>query len=146
MARKPILPGQSRSTKCSTRSCQRLMGHKGEHRSTLTAVASPKVPVVFDKTLTLKGETWHIVVLADGTTSSTKVVEVAGPKVLTGGVEVHSADRYTVQPDRPAKARKAKVRNLRFVAPKERIGISGVVGRQRPARRAKAAPQVAAAR
>lgn len=70
MARKAVLPGQSRSTKCSTRSCARLAGHKGDHRNTLTSSAP-----------------------------------------LTGGVEVLSADRYTVQEPKavvPAKARKAR--------------------------------------
>jgi hypothetical protein len=39
MARKSriALPGLSRSTKCSIRYCRRLDGHKGEHRTTLTA-------------------------------------------------------------------------------------------------------------
>lgn len=42
MARKALLPGQSRSTQCRTSSCGRLAGHHGEHRSTLKA--SPAVP------------------------------------------------------------------------------------------------------
>ena len=37
------LPGQSRSIACKTKSCRRLLGHRGDHRSTLTA-AAPKVP------------------------------------------------------------------------------------------------------
>jgi len=50
MARKsrPVLPGQSRSTACST-TCGRLRGHKGTHRPTMsarTATASPKVATV----------------------------------------------------------------------------------------------------
>lgn len=34
------LPGQSRSVACPTRSCRRLAGHKGEHRTTLTKSAT----------------------------------------------------------------------------------------------------------
>ena len=83
MARKIILPGQSRSTKCSTRTCQRLAGHKGDHRQTLTA--TPK-----------------------------------GSVALTGGVEVLSADRYTVQEPKavvPAKAAKRARRPKVVVLP-----------------------------
>jgi len=48
---KPVLPGQSRSPMClagSKTPCHRLLGHKGSHRSTLTATKSPvvKAPVV----------------------------------------------------------------------------------------------------
>ncbi len=38
---KPVLPGQSRSTACS-KTCLRLSGHKGDHRSTLNAPATVK--------------------------------------------------------------------------------------------------------
>lgn len=35
------LPGQSRSIACKTKSCRRLDGHQGDHRSTLTRSAKP---------------------------------------------------------------------------------------------------------
>lgn len=34
---RPVLPGLSRSITCSSKSCARLLGHKGSHRQTLTA-------------------------------------------------------------------------------------------------------------
>lgn len=45
MAKRIILPGLSRSTKCSTRACHRLDGHKGEHRGTLMATKSQSIAV-----------------------------------------------------------------------------------------------------
>lgn len=83
MAKRIILPGLSRSTKCSTRSCQRLDGHKGAHRGTLTA--GPKVQSV----------------------------------ALDGGVEVLSADRYTVQPEAGRKAPARKARKATAAAPRK---------------------------
>jgi hypothetical protein len=83
-ARNPILPGLSRSAACRTKSCGRLLGHKGEHRGTLNRAAAslPVGPaIVLDKTLSVAGKTWHIVVFADGTTTSTEVVESPAPKV-----------------------------------------------------------------
>lgn len=70
-SRRPVLKGLSRSIVCQRSAlCQRLDGHKGSHRTTLTAKPS--------------------------------VAKVAfSPE---RGVEVHSADRYTVQPDRRPKA------------------------------------------
>lgn len=65
------LPGQSRSTTCSTRGCHRLDGHKGDHRRTLNA--------------------------------SSKTTAMAG------GVEVLSADRYTVAEPKARKAKGPKV-------------------------------------
>ncbi len=85
MSKRIILPGLSRSTKCSSKTCQRLSGHKGSHRVTLGATKSPVVQ------------------------------KAVRPIVSTeGGVEVASADRYTVQPTKSArkapanKARKAR--------------------------------------
>lgn len=47
---KIILPGQSRSTKCSTRTCRRLLGHKGTHRGTLTSSAKPALKTAVEAT------------------------------------------------------------------------------------------------
>lgn len=73
-----VLPGQSRSTSCSTRGCHRLDGHKGEHRSTLRVApvkASAVKPSVVDN---------------------------------TEGVEVLSWDKYTVQPETKSPVRQAR--------------------------------------
>lgn len=145
MARRstPALPGLSRSPLCRSKACTRLSGHKGDHR---TATKSPKSPVTV---------------------------------AMDGGVEVRSADVYTVLPERKPKAGKApavvldqvvlgfrvvvfddgsvtstkvvpakarKVRKVAFVEPKARIGVSGVVGQHRTARRPKAAPAISAER
>lgn len=42
-AAKAVLPGLSRSITCSSKSCARLLGHKGSHRQTLTAKAAEAV-------------------------------------------------------------------------------------------------------
>lgn len=111
------LKGLTRSTYCAspmsgTKSlCRRLSGHKGDCRPTLANVATPAA----------KG----------------KRTKARRPKAV--GVEVASADRYTVQPE-PKARRTRKVRKLRYVAPKERIGVTGPVGQPKAAKRAKAAP------
>lgn len=67
-----VLPGLSRSSACTkTKSCGRLDGHKGRHRSSLT--------------------TTKVVTQAPASTATKSLVEK--------GVEVHSADRYEVQPE-----------------------------------------------
>ena len=83
----PVLPGLSRSTACSTRTCQRLDGHKGEHRTTLHATTLPKAAVA--KVAVTCPTCGHSEGVGVGT-----------------GAEVLSADRYTVQQPEP-KAPKA---------------------------------------
>lgn len=87
---RPVLPGLSRSITCSSKSCARLLGHKGSHRQTLTAA----------KPLTAKAP------------------------ATSGGVEVLSADRYTVQPVAPA--RRPKVRKSPKALPQCRVSRSGI--------------------
>lgn len=80
-SRRPVLKGLSRSIVCQRSAlCQRLDGHKGSHRTTLTA--KPSVAKV-------------------------AAAKQQAPKVAFSperGVEVLSADRYEVQPDRRPKA------------------------------------------
>lgn len=123
------LPGLTRSTHCAsavqgTKSrCRRLAGHSGDHRTTLhqahkpvgkTAQAqAPKGPKVAPAVVFAEDVMgFRIVVLADGTVSSTPIATVPAKaakvrsvrsvrsvtRVASGGVEVASADRYTVQP------------------------------------------------
>lgn len=97
MSRKIALPGLSRSTTCRTKSCARLEGHRGEHRSSLhaspkaTTAAAPRRIIVGGLTYVLQGA---------GTRQGT------AKRTDTEGVEVLSADKYTVQPE--PKARKAR--------------------------------------
>lgn len=134
---------QTRSKTCRRRAngaCGRLTGHKGACRPTLTANGSPfvtvetltadryevpaeppKATVVLDHMQEVAGRTWHIVLYEDGTVTSTEVVPAKAPA-------------------KARKARRPKVRNLRHVAPKERVGVTGPVGQPKPAKRAKAAP------
>jgi len=130
MARKslPILPGLSRSSACQrTKGCGRLVGHRGECRSTLTARAqaqSAKPTEVYSAIV----QGFHVVVLSDGTVTSTKVIETraytkAGKRddSVVKGVEVLSSDRYEV----PSEPRTAKRRAARVVG-QCRVTKSGV--------------------
>jgi len=129
---KAVLPGLSRSIKCQrSAKCQRLDGHKGSHRQALMATKSPGIEV-------------H---------SSDRYVAPVEPKVpailtiILDGVEfqlVPTSSAKGVKAPAP-KARKASPRKVRQVAPvepKARIGVSGIVGQHRTARRAKAGPTI----
>jgi hypothetical protein len=100
----PVLPGLSRSAACRTKSCQRLAGHKGEHRTSLHAAVT-KSPALQTITVAELAELGFRL-------ATTKVVRQARTTSADEvGVEVHSADRYTVQPDRPvASPRRTKSR------------------------------------
>ncbi len=128
MAKRIILPGLSRSTKCSSKTCQRLSGHKGSHRVTLGATKSP----VVQKAVQQKAVGRRL-------------------EVAEGGVEVASADRYTVQPTKSArkapatkarKARRPKVgRTITIpMADYVRMVADSSNGKFRTARRARLAP------
>lgn len=108
---KPVLPGQSRSGSCTrSKTCARLAGHKGAHRTTLAATAKPSIkvgqPTIMSRIDALLAQIEAL--------RAEAAPRKAGTSIATeGGVEVLSADRYTVQPDRPArKARRPKVRTL----------------------------------
>jgi len=125
---KAVLPGLSRSIKCQrSAKCQRLDGHKGSHRQALMATKSPGIEV-------------H---------SSDRYVAPVEPKVpailtiILDGVEFQLVPNGVKAP--APKARKASPRKVRQVAPvepKARIGVSGIVGQHRTARRAKPAPTI----
>jgi hypothetical protein len=94
-SKKPVLPGLSRSIACQRSArCLRLDGHKGPHRQSLTA--TPKVSAEAKKAAALKGMA-----------RTAKVIAKVGV-TTEGGVEVLSADRYTVQPEPKAPARRAR--------------------------------------
>lgn len=121
-SKSPVLPGQSRSSACQrTKGCGRLDGHRRACRATLTATKSPITVgtiVVIDGTKCRVVEV-HPVVAPRAKAS--KPARTTTKSSYEKGVEVHSADRYTVLPERtatksPSKAsRRPKVATCRVV-------------------------------
>lgn len=155
MARKtkssPVLPGLSRSVACTkTKSCGRLDGHRRRCRVTLTAKApaAPKAAVKRNdfvvKGVEVPSADRYTVVEAPVATPKVKSAAKRSPKVLPACRVVKAGIRC----DRLS-GHKAHGLRHRFVGivtivateePKARIGVSGVVGQHRTARRPKAAP------
>jgi len=120
---KVALPGKSRSPYCAVAvgnaGCARLLGHKGSHRTT-TQVVQAQRPKVAD------------VIVVDGV----KYRRIAERRYNTEGVEVHSADRYTVQAEPKVRKAAAKVaRQLRCRVSRDGVRCGRAYGHKQAGQR-----------
>lgn len=114
----PVLPGLSRSTACGSKSCARLKGHKGDHRTSLHATAKPslagtatKSPVRLDIIAELEATQRKLEELKALMFQPTK--SARKPVDTEGGVEVLSFDRYTVQEPKATRRVKPKAQPVK---------------------------------